>query len=155
MDVSGNELWLAGKLFLERRNLGDTTLLARYDLTQYFTGNGGSNWIQGIAVNGDSVLVMGSFNKFLIFSKNGTLLKQDSTYVGLGDMMVANGKLWGITSSNIVYQIDLATMNAEHSYQVAGGGVLCDFQGITYQDGQIACADVSQNGLSIWEIPMP
>ncbi len=155
MDVSGNELWLAGKLFLEKRNLSDTTLLAQYDLTQYFTGNGGSNWIQGIAVSGDSVMVMGSFNTFLILSKNGTLLKQGSTYTGLGDMMVANGKLWGITSSSIVYQIDLATMDAEHSYQVAGGEVVCDFQGIAYQDGDIACADVSQNGLSIWEIPMP
>ena len=155
MDISGNALWLAGGFYLEKRNLSDTTLMTRYDLTQYFTGNGGNNWIQGIAVDGDSVLVMGSFGKFLIFSSNGTLLKQDSTFPGLEDMMAVNGKLWGITTSSVVYEIDLTTMNAEHSYEIAGGGLQCRFQGIAYHDGKIACADFSQNILSVWETPMP
>jgi hypothetical protein len=155
MDVSGGVLWVAGDFYLEKRNLNDTTLLARYDLSRYFADNGGNNWIQGITASEDRIFLAGSFNKSFVFSIDGTLLSQDSTYAGLGDMMFYGGRLWGVTTGSTIHEIDPATMRSKHTYYLAGNVLSCRFQGIAYHDGKIACADFIQNIMSVWEVAMP
>lgn len=60
MDIAGGYLWLAGKFYVEKRSILDTTLIERFDISQYFTADG---WIQGIAVSDNSIYIIGDREK--------------------------------------------------------------------------------------------
>jgi hypothetical protein len=152
MDIAGGYLWLAGKFYIEKRGILDTTLIDRFDVSQYFTSDG---WIQGITVSDNSIYLMGSREKFLVLSTNGTLQQERSSYAGLYDMTTRNGRLWGVSMSNIIHEIDPSTFKSVHSYYLAGNAIIGRFQGITIRDNKIACADYLYNSLRIYEVAIP
>lgn len=152
MDVAEGFLWLAGKFYIEKRNLSDTSLVARFDLSQYF---GNNDWIQAMCVSDSTIYLMGSYEKLLVLSTNGTLREQRSTYIGLGDMMLVNGRLWGVYSSNTIHEISPTSLYATHSYYLGGNAVASSFFAIAFRDGKIACADFMLHSLRIFEVAIP
>ena len=155
MDVANGYLWLAGKFYIEKRNLIDTSLIARFDLSEYFTSNGGNHWIQGIVVSETRIYLMASFERMLVLSLDGVVLEEKRSYAGLGDMMIVNGRLWGVSSSSTIHEIDPTTLQSIHTYYLAGNIITCRFHGIANRNGKIACADYVQNYLRVFEVALP
>lgn len=152
MDIADGYLWLAGKFYVEKRRLIDTTLIERFDISQHFSSNG---WVQGIAVSENSVYVMGSFEKLLVLSTDGSFQQERTSYAGLYDMTMRNGRMWGVSSSNIIHEIDPGTLRSIHSYYLAGNAIIGRFQGIAIRENNLACADYLYNSLRIYEVALP
>lgn len=155
MDVANGYLWLSGNFFIEKRSLVDMSLIDRYDISQYFTGHGGNNWIESITVSSDKIYLMCSWGRLLLLSTDGIVLEEYATYIGLDDMMIANGRMWGVINTDTIYEIDPTTFQAIDTYYLAGNVIISRFQGIAYRDGKIACADFVHNSLRIFQVIMP
>lgn len=155
MDIHNEDLWIAKRRQLEKRSLRDTSLLEQFDLSAYFVGAPSYSRISGIAVTDEKIYLSCSPYRFMVISRTGDLITEDSTNGSLSDMMFVNGRLWGINRDRTIHEIDTLTGHALHTYYLAGGYLWTRFQGIAYRDGRIAAADFLRNSLQIWEVQSP
>lgn len=161
VDVVGSDLWVAGHLYIQKRRVSDNSIIAQFDLSQYFDNYGLDDGVRGIAVANDIIyLSVENFSnnsfagKIFRFRTNGQLIDVRPTSSYIGDLTVVNGRLWCTATSGHIYEIDIASGVALHTYYLVSENHF-RYQAIATKNGMLQCADFLPNYLRVYEVPLP
>jgi hypothetical protein len=161
VDVVGSDLWVAGHLYIQKRRVSDNSIIAQFDLSQYFDNYGLDDGVRGIAVENDIIyLSVENFSnnsfagRIFRFRTNGQLIDVRPTNSGITDLAVVSGRLWCTTESGHFFELDIASGAALHSYYLVFENHF-RYQGIAIKNGTLQCADFIANYLRVYEVPLP
>ncbi|MCX6119995.1 MAG: hypothetical protein NTX44_00045 [Ignavibacteriales bacterium] len=114
VDIAGGYLWTAGSYYVDQRNIEDTTLIRRINLTSQYSFQHGKQ-INSLAIY-DSLIVIAFEEYLLLFDFSGRFIRQMSTYDGIFSMSFVGDKLIVGTNYSTINTVDIATGCALDSY---------------------------------------
>ena len=119
IDISGGYLWTAGSYFVDQRNVADTTLIRRIDLSSQYSFQQG-DLIHPLAVS-DSFIVAATRENLLCFDLSGQFIRRVPTYDGIFSMSFVGDALVGGTNLSTICTIDITTGEAVNNYLLPEG----------------------------------
>jgi hypothetical protein len=114
VDISGGYLWTAGSYYVDQRNIEDTTLIRRIDLSAEYSFQQGEQ-LSSLAVH-DSLIVVDIGDSLLCFDVSGRFVRQVPTYDGIFALSFVGNTLVAGTNLSTINTIDITTGNAVDSY---------------------------------------
>jgi hypothetical protein len=155
-DIAGGYLWIGGSYFVEKRNLDDTTLIQRIDLSSQYPFQS-YDQIYALAVF-DSLIYVVIEDHLLSFNSAGNLVNDVPTLDNIWFMTFVGDKLIAGTNFSTINTVDAATGRAIESYMFPEslyGDAIYPIGGIVDLGDRLAGFRTTPDGIYLYEFTYP